>query len=231
MTENINKNIGEKIRMFRKKRGYTITQLGSMVYKSKSAISKYEKGEISIDITTLSDISRALDVAVSDLLPLEVDLSPCSQKDNGQAYTTLYLYTWNGLVRKHLRKHVIRTSGTRAEHFADVEDYHHPEECGYYYSGEVENAAGSIRIFARNPLQEMDVVIIQYLAPLGQNEEFDGFLSSYSVGQFPPFSLKCLLSYKPIKDEAYLKERLLLKKEELKEIKAWNAMVFSTSGL
>lgn len=56
----ISQEIGRRIRAFRKMRKLTLDELALIIYKSKSTISKYEKGEISIDIETLYDIADAL---------------------------------------------------------------------------------------------------------------------------------------------------------------------------
>lgn len=54
------KNIGVKIRYYRKKKGMTVDQLAAAVCKSKSSISKYESGQIVMDILSLYDIARPL---------------------------------------------------------------------------------------------------------------------------------------------------------------------------
>ena len=64
----INKQIGDNIRIFRKKRNLTLNELSGLVHKSKSTLSKYEKGEISIDIETLYEIADALQIHVEQLI-------------------------------------------------------------------------------------------------------------------------------------------------------------------
>ena len=51
--EDIKIEIGKKIRIYRKKQKMTLDELAAVIYKSKATVSKYEKGEISIDISTL----------------------------------------------------------------------------------------------------------------------------------------------------------------------------------
>lgn len=46
----------------------TLDALSDLVFKSKSTLSKYEKGEISIDIETLYELADALHVHVEQLL-------------------------------------------------------------------------------------------------------------------------------------------------------------------
>ena len=49
----VNKSVGEKIRNFRKVRKLTLESLSETIHKSVSTLSKYEKGEIPIDVETL----------------------------------------------------------------------------------------------------------------------------------------------------------------------------------
>lgn len=48
----ISTEIGKQIRTFRKKRKMTLEALAAVICKSKSTVSKYENGEIPVDIET-----------------------------------------------------------------------------------------------------------------------------------------------------------------------------------
>ena len=52
----VNHYVGQRIQFFRKLKGFTQQQLADAIGKSKATVSKYEKGEISIDVETLNDI-------------------------------------------------------------------------------------------------------------------------------------------------------------------------------
>lgn len=55
--------IGERIKFFRKQRGYTQQELGDKIGATKMAISKYERGLVSkIDTDTVEEIANALGV-------------------------------------------------------------------------------------------------------------------------------------------------------------------------
>ena len=60
--ENISKYMGSRIRSFRKLRKMTLQQLADAISKSRATVSKYETGEIALDVQTLYEISVALDV-------------------------------------------------------------------------------------------------------------------------------------------------------------------------
>ena len=61
-------HVGQRIRLYRKMKGLTIETFAGMIHKSKATVSKYENGDISIDIETLFVIARALEVAVNQLI-------------------------------------------------------------------------------------------------------------------------------------------------------------------
>lgn len=50
----------------------SLEELASKVYKSKASISKYELGQTSMDVLTLSEIAAALGVALFQLLETDV---------------------------------------------------------------------------------------------------------------------------------------------------------------
>ena len=58
--EEICKTVGARIRFLRRQQGYTLTGFAEALSRGKSTVSKYERGEISIDIVTLSEIAQVL---------------------------------------------------------------------------------------------------------------------------------------------------------------------------
>lgn len=72
----ISQEIGKKIRLYRKRSHWTIEELAVHIYKSKATVSKYERGEIAIDIETLYDIAEALRVSIDDLLYRDAQKAP-----------------------------------------------------------------------------------------------------------------------------------------------------------
>ena len=63
----ISQHIGSRIRSFRRAQGMTLQQLADKIHKSRASVSKYETGEIVVDVETLYDISRALNVELNAL--------------------------------------------------------------------------------------------------------------------------------------------------------------------
>lgn len=77
-------HVGQRIKKYRKSRGYTIEQFSVMINKSKATVSKYENGTITIDIDTLYDISQKLDIDLKCFLdyqpPMPLTPSRFAQK-------------------------------------------------------------------------------------------------------------------------------------------------------
>ena len=69
----LTKETGKRIHDFRKSRGLNQEELARLIYKSKATLSKYEKGEIAIDLDTLKQLALALHVRMEQLLPPTVE--------------------------------------------------------------------------------------------------------------------------------------------------------------
>lgn len=69
--------VGQRIKKYRKSRGYTIEQFSAMINKSKATLSKYENGAITIDIETLYEIAQALDIDLKCFIDYQPPHVPC----------------------------------------------------------------------------------------------------------------------------------------------------------
>ena len=67
-TPDIQKYVGENIKKIRLARGLSMEELAARIYKSKSTVSKYEKGTIALDIATLKEIAIAIYVHPAQIL-------------------------------------------------------------------------------------------------------------------------------------------------------------------
>lgn len=88
----------ERIRIARKKRGWTQDQLASAVGVKRSVISKYENGAISPSTDMLRQIAEALDVEAwelldSDLVKIGIDLGKSSAKAASNILTRMEVVT------------------------------------------------------------------------------------------------------------------------------------------
>ena len=65
--EDICREIGARLRALRRDHGYTLTEFAEIVHRSKSTLSKYERGEIAVDVATLDELARALGKSAAEL--------------------------------------------------------------------------------------------------------------------------------------------------------------------
>ena len=78
----ISKRTGERIRFLRGIKKLSLQELADRVHKSKSTLSKYENGEIVMDVETLCEIAEALEVSPRRLLDLPVS----AQKEEARRF-------------------------------------------------------------------------------------------------------------------------------------------------
>ncbi|MEI3364332.1 MAG: helix-turn-helix transcriptional regulator [Enterocloster sp.] len=100
----ISKEIGQNIRRTRKMRKITHQQLAQAIGKSQSAISKYESGEIAVDIDTLYAIANALQVHIETLLYFPNTATSSSTLKECPAFfrnvKNLYGYVYDGRINR-----------------------------------------------------------------------------------------------------------------------------------
>lgn len=56
----LTEEIGAKIKYYRKKRGMKIVELAALLHKTGATVSKYESGQIAMDVVTLYEVAAAL---------------------------------------------------------------------------------------------------------------------------------------------------------------------------
>ena len=158
----IAQEIGVKIRHYRKKKGMTVEQLADAVCKSKSSISKYESGQIVMDILSLYDIARALDVNVTQLMYLPPNGYTGASSGSVPAFFTnlshFYMYYFDGRTNQVNRCVIDVASeiGTGVYHvhmYMNVKDFQHYTLCENLYepAGAPESGYGDGSLSDRRP--------------------------------------------------------------------------------
>lgn len=122
-TEQLAIYIGEKIRIYRKQKGWTQQELGEEIGMSKNAIGNYEKGFRSPKKDTLFKLANAFDISIDDLFP-PIDKS--SQPTNPQIElipSTLQKITATSSQLEHKRQlNVLGYAETQLEEQNTVEN-------------------------------------------------------------------------------------------------------------
>lgn len=229
--ENSRRHIGAQIRRYRRAAGLTVEALAQAVHKSKSTVSKYETGEISLDVETLLEIADALHVSPGILLQRGDSLSRQQPQECGFSHRE-FLYFYDGRKRRISRsamEHYFtdQTGVFHAMLFYDTPTLQAPEECASLYSGEM-TQHGLISCYTlRNQKNVVEQVLIYSIDSLEQRQYKSVVLLGLSSYSFAPVLMKALVFPSPCKEDADFIKDLLLTKEELRLARKYNVLTFA----
>lgn len=109
--EQIASIIGEKIKQYRLKNGWTQQELGSKIGISKNAIGNYEKGIRSPKKDTMFDLASAFKISIDDLFPqIKKDSSTANPLQKTPDLLTQQINDTVVQLTTHNKKIVLRTS-------------------------------------------------------------------------------------------------------------------------
>ena len=140
---NVDEKVGRNIRKYRMAYNMTLKELAVRLHKSVSTVSKYEKGDISLDISTFLELSKIFKVS-----PLAIIGDEIAEEEEECTYVEtiekLYMYSYDG-IGKVIVKSVIEQQAVEGKNnkykvhlFNDVSEVKEPGECGGLYTGEYE---------------------------------------------------------------------------------------------
>lgn len=228
---NINKVVGSTIRNFRKGKGLTIEQLGLLIHKSKATVSKYEKGEISLDVPTLYSIADALNINVTQLLhftsngasPIS-NTMPATRFGNASKY---YAYYFDGRNNQLVRCVIDILEESNDGRYAtmlymNTQDFDHYQSCENTYVGYTEHYETITRMSLRNQATPIEVFTINILAPFTESSSKWGLGSGISFRPLMPIACKMLLSKVKLAEDPALIQSLRISKEDMRLMKIFN---------
>ena len=227
----LTENIGARIRMYRKLNGCSLADFSKAINKSRSTISKYEHGEITIDIETLCEIAAFFHVPVASLLGEGVCAT--EEKVSVPAFfdaDIYYLYLYNG-VRRELQRGVLevnRDTGS-ASLYLYFSDFEHYRDCSFLCQGQIHVSTNNISFTLETYSSNDSTVHLCFYHPIRQNEtQLIGLVSSQ---MFPasPMCTKCILSKHQLTESPALIEFLRFSKGEIASIKKDNIVTVSYS--
>lgn len=230
--KDISIHVGQRIRLYRKTKDLTIEVLASMIDKSKATISKYENGDIAIDIETLFAISRALGVSINQLVDYE-DTTTISTKDNKAVITgktRYYLYFYDGR-RNRIVKNLIEVQGMgengiyQANFFADLEDFSNSYRCKFVYHGTMCKFDAFTNFNFENQNNKVERLFIYGINSFAPSGRMVGLMSGLSTQPILPASFKFLLSPHILEENEEMKSELLICKDDMKRMKKMNMFV------
>ena len=228
-------HVGKRIRLYRKTKNLTIEAFAGMINKSKATVSKYENGDISIDIETLFTIANALDISVNQLVDYEnptvlseADGEALTRKRTGK--TRYYLYFYDGR-RGRIVKNIIEVQGMGengiydANLYGDLEDYSNCYKCKFLYHGTMHKFDAFTNFNFENQNNKVEQVFMYAINSFTYDSKMMGMLSGLSTQPILPVSFKFLLSPDILEENDEMKERLIITKDDMKQIKKMNMFV------
>ena len=227
------KEIGGRIRNFRKKRKLTLSDLSSRICKSQSTISKYETGEIAIDIETLYEIADALQIHAGQLLcrahRREQILRAGIQPAFFQGMTQFYSYLFDGRSNRLIR--CVFDILSQAEEnryqimmYMNFQDYEAYQNCENTYWGYIEHYDALTNIALTNQDTPMEKASVQILASYLDSSTKWGLFNGFSSRPMMPIAAKMLFSKERLKEDAELLRRLKISRDDVRLMRLYNML-------
>lgn len=227
--------IGRQIRFYRKQKGLTLEQLADMICKSKSSVSKYENGEVSIDAETLFDIASALQIPLSHLTDYPTPQANAEPLNiNGFFFGTHTFYHYCSFFKRFYTSVLtLEQDGEsiRPVFYFNVQDFQNYNDCGFLYRGEISASYTHINLHMINEINPADEINMTYINLFSNQMTTRGILSSVSEQKITPCATKCLLSKSPLRIDDSLKKQLLPTSEELKIFRSTGTFVLTRDFL
>ena len=229
----ISHEIGKRIRAFRKSRHMTLDELARILCKNKSTLSKYETGEIVLDIETIYEISRALGIHVEQLLyctPERVSIQePEAQSNFFSGLTQFYSYYYDGRVNRIvpavfdvlLLSEDHRYKIMMYMNFSDFDSY---QDCGTACWGYMEHYDAITNITLTSQDSPMEKAYCQVLATYTNTDVKWGLFTGLSASPMMPVAIKMLFSKKRLNQDVTLLQMLKVTKEDIRLMKLYNMM-------
>ena len=239
----VSEHIGGRIRMYRKAREMTLQQLADSIHKSRASVSKYENGEITLDVETLFEIAQVLMVSPSQLMdvrplmPKSAETSPNhSAKSPFFQAKRWYFYFYDGRY-KRLKDGIIdiyereNAPGNYEATLSISAVTPTGRSSEIYYTGKVVYSDMLIRFSFVNQCNALEEDLLYIFNPLEIRDSTDGLLCGISSADLMPCAFKCLVTLTPQEHTEHFKQQLLITKKELQKWQKLNMLIVDNRGL
>lgn len=227
----VGEQVGGQIRTIRKKKKMTLEELAQAIHKSRSAVSKYEKGEIALDIETLYEIAEALRVPAEQLLyrrpeAVSADLSS-RRREFFQGASRFYSYLYDGRNNELLRClfEILpewEERRPRVIMYMNFQDYHRYQSCENTYLGYIEHYDAITNIQMTNQHMPMEKASVQILASSLDSDTKWGLFNGFSSRPMMPIAAKMLFSRERVAEGPELLRQLKISKTDIRLLKLYN---------
>lgn len=223
--------IGNKIRQFRQSRKMTLDELAIIIHKSRATLSKYERGEISIDIDTLYELADALHVRTEQLLYTPVSEKHPQQREIVPAFfqdvDRFYCYYFDGRIGKLVRSAFdvfsrIDVNQYKIAMYMNFKDLAHYQQAENTYWGYMEHFDALTLIELTNQSNPMEKASLQVLASFLDADSKWGLWNGVSSRPLMPVATKMLLTKKLLTEDTALVRELKISKDDIHRMKYYN---------
>lgn len=225
----IDKIIGNNIRKYRTAYNMTLKEMAEKLHKSISTVSKYEKGDISLDMPTFMELANIFNVLPVQLLAESGDFT---KKENfhSSLADVLYMYSYDSPTKSivqsviELYPSAEQNNTYSVQMFNDVTDLGKPGDCGGIYTGEYmkEGFIGTYQL--HNQVSQSEHVMISCVHNLVKPGIQLAMVSGLSNYTMLPITFKAIISKTPLTNRDTLMEFLLFSKEDFKQMKKNNCL-------
>ncbi len=224
--QEVRTHVGGRIRLYRKLNHFALTDLAARIHKSKATLSKYETGEITVDVETLFDIAGALGIRPQQLLDVPRE-GPDAPVPGGSFFAgrRIYLYFYDGRSSRIVRNLLAAGQDgdpAGATLYYDLPSFRHPEECRNLYVGTAEYFDTISNFFLASQSNRIEHISLCAANPFDRRSQVLGMLSGLSRHPLLPVSIKCILSPDELEENDALKEKLLLSPQDARLIRSMN---------
>lgn len=223
--------IGNKIRQFRQSRKMTLDELAIIIHKSRATLSKYERGEISIDIDTLYELADALHVRTEQLLYTPISEKHPQQREIVPAFfqdvDRFYCYYFDGRIGKLVRSAFdvfsrIDVNQYKIAMYMNFKDLAHYQQAENTYWGYMEHFDALTLIELTNQSNPMEKASLQILASFLDADSKWGLWNGVSSRPLMPVATKMLFTKKPLTEDAALVRELKISRDDIHRMKYYN---------
>lgn len=235
----VTQHIGKRIRFYRKNLKMSLEELANAIHKSKSTVSKYEAGNVVVDIDTLFDIAKALRVPTEKLIdykePSLKEQTPFMERGFFNRPGNYYMYhldsTTNRIIHSviEIKYSDAEGEGITAVFYNNVADYENLFNCHYYYSGEIAVSDLYTNFAFHNQINLAEKVFIVVVNSL-RNENFtSGLVAGISSTYLVPTAFKAIFSHMEMEDDEMIRHALQFTKEDISLIRKNNALLLANA--
>ena len=221
----ITTHVGKRIKLYRNAAGLSLDKLAKKIYRSKSTVSKYERGLISIDIATLYEIATVLQINIEQLIDFS-DSTVDNNKNNiikiNQRYMYEYKSNTNTIIRSVLRL-TYKNSNINTLLFYGIKSYEDYEFCKNIYYGEAHISPSIQNYYLYNQNNKLEHVMITTISPINQQVNPIGMMLGLSSIPIEPVVCKVVISDEILSDND-VKDMLLFNKSEIQRLKKTNRL-------